>query len=202
MAYDELLASWGGAFGGPDPAGAYRRYVTAGLSEPPESPWKEAYHGWILGSGAFIKRVRAMVRGEPPREQRRESRLILSLPLSRIIEVVCAFYEIERTELSQAREPPSGASGPGVSGEKSDHGEEQPGRAEGKCDRRAAGTASRYLGMVIPARSRLTNFGLPSSQPPAASRNGSSGMIASPASTNRRYDASGWLPPISPCHAA
>ena len=95
VAYDELLASWGGAFGGPDPAGAYRRYVTAGLSEPPESPWKEAYHGWILGSGAFIKRVRAMVRGEPPRERRRESRLILSLPLSRIIEVVCAFYEID-----------------------------------------------------------------------------------------------------------
>ena len=40
VAYDELLASWGGAFGGPDPAGAYRRYVTAALSEPPESPWK------------------------------------------------------------------------------------------------------------------------------------------------------------------
>ena len=64
VAYDELLASWGGAFGGSDPAAAYRRYVTAGLSEPPESPWKEAYHGWILGSGAFIDRVRAMVRGD------------------------------------------------------------------------------------------------------------------------------------------
>ena len=48
VAYDELLASWSGAFGGPDPAKAYRRYVTAGLSERPESPWKQAYHGWIL----------------------------------------------------------------------------------------------------------------------------------------------------------
>ena len=100
VAYDELLASWGGAFGGPSPAGAYRRYVTAGLSEPPESPWKEAYHGWILGSEAFIDRVRAMVRGEPRKERRRESRLLLSLPLSRISDVVCAFYEIERAELS------------------------------------------------------------------------------------------------------
>ena len=45
VAYDELLASWGGAFDGSDPAGDYRRYVTAGLSESPESPWKEAYQG-------------------------------------------------------------------------------------------------------------------------------------------------------------
>ncbi len=101
VAYDDLLASWGGAFGGPDPAGAYRRYVTAGLAEPPESPWKEAYHGWVLGSAAFVDRVRAIVRGEPRRERRRESRLILGLPLSRISELVCAYYEIERVELSR-----------------------------------------------------------------------------------------------------
>jgi putative transposase len=101
VAYDELLASWSGAFGGPDPAKAYRRYVTAGLSEQPESPWKQAYHGWILGSGAFIERVRAMVRGQPRRDRRRESRLLQSLPLSRVSEVVCAWYEIEHSELSR-----------------------------------------------------------------------------------------------------
>jgi putative transposase len=101
VAYDEVLTSSVGASGGPNPAGAYRRYVTAGLSEPPESPWKEAYHGWILGSGAFIDRVRAMVRGEPRRELRRESRLLQSLPLSRVSEVVCALYEIERKELNR-----------------------------------------------------------------------------------------------------
>ena len=101
LASDDLLASWTGAFGGSDPAGAYRRYVTAGLSEPPQSPWKDAYHGWVLGSGAFIDRIKAMVRGGPRRERRRESRLLLSVPLSAIIEVVCAFYEIEPTELSQ-----------------------------------------------------------------------------------------------------
>jgi putative transposase len=99
LAYDDLLASWTGAFGGSDPARAYRRYVTAGLSEPPESPWKEAYHGWVLGSEAFIDRVKAMVRGEPRRERRRESRLMVGLPLSRIVEIVCAFYEVEPTEL-------------------------------------------------------------------------------------------------------
>jgi len=99
VAYDELLASWAGAFGGPDPAAEYRRYVTAGLSDP--SPWNNAYHGWILGSRAFISRVAAMVRREPRRGRRRESRLLQSLPLFRVVEIVCAYYEIERTELSQ-----------------------------------------------------------------------------------------------------
>jgi putative transposase len=101
VAYDEVLAAWDGSSGGSDPAGAYRRYVTAGLSKPPESPWKEAYHGWILGSDTFVERVRAMVRGEPRREQRRELRLLLSLPLSRVSEVVCAHYKIDHKELSR-----------------------------------------------------------------------------------------------------
>ena len=34
LAYDDLLASWTGAFGGSDLAGAYRLYVTGGLSDP------------------------------------------------------------------------------------------------------------------------------------------------------------------------
>lgn len=58
VAYDELLASWAGEFGGSDPAGAYRRYVTAGLSEPPASPWSEAHHGRVLGSPEFVARLR------------------------------------------------------------------------------------------------------------------------------------------------
>ncbi len=101
VAYDELLASWGGAFGGSDPAGAYRRYVTAGLSEPPESPWREAYHGWILGSRAFIDRVAGMVRGEPRRERRRESRLIQGVSLAQLSGVVCRLYEIDPSELNR-----------------------------------------------------------------------------------------------------
>ena len=75
VAYDELLASWGGAFGGSDAAAAYRRFVTAGLVEPPEPPWATAHHGWILGSLAFADRVGAMIRGAAPRKLRRESRL-------------------------------------------------------------------------------------------------------------------------------
>jgi putative transposase len=103
VAYDELLASWAGEFGGSgsEPVAAYRRYVTAGLSEPPESPWSEAYHGWILGSQTFVDRVRAMVRDQPRRDRRRESRRVLGLTIARVSEVVCAEYGIELSELSR-----------------------------------------------------------------------------------------------------
>ena len=101
VAYDELLASWDGEFGGSDPARAYRRYVTAGLAEPPESPWRDAYQGWVLGSGTFVDRVRAMVQGQSRRERRRESRLLEGLPLERVCEAVCSSYGIPRAELSR-----------------------------------------------------------------------------------------------------
>jgi putative transposase len=101
VVYDELMASWGGASGGSDPAEAYLRSVTAGLSEPPESPWAEAHHGWILGSRGFVDRVAAMVRGEPRREPRRESRLVQGLPLARVCDEVCASYGIDRSELAR-----------------------------------------------------------------------------------------------------
>jgi REP element-mobilizing transposase RayT len=68
VAYDELLASWQGEFGGSDAdaAGTYRRYVTTGVAEPPESPWWDAYQSWVLGSGAFVDRVRANGAGPIP----------------------------------------------------------------------------------------------------------------------------------------
>jgi hypothetical protein len=48
-----------------------------------------------------------MVRGEPRRERRRESRLLQSVPLSRVIEVFYASYANDRSELSRrgSRQP-------------------------------------------------------------------------------------------------
>ncbi len=145
LAYDDLLASWTGAFGGSDPAGAYRRYVTEGLTDPPESPWKDAYQGWVLGSGAFIDRVKAMVHGEPPRDRRRESRLMLSVPLARIIEVVCAFYVVEPTELSQRGSRLPARAALSLSRKKSQFGDQC--RARG----RAGAVASRKCARPDPA---------------------------------------------------
>jgi len=94
VAYAELLACWGGEFGGTDPTGRYRSYVTAGLADPPPSPWSEARQGWVLGSLDFVARLGALVRGAPRRELRRESRLIQGVELARVSEVVCRAYQV------------------------------------------------------------------------------------------------------------
>ncbi len=51
--------------------------------------------------GPDVDRVRDMVGGQPRPERHGEPRLLLSLPLLRVNEVVCGFYEIERQELSR-----------------------------------------------------------------------------------------------------
>jgi len=101
VAYDELLSSCDGTLGGSDPAGSYRRYVTAGLSEPVESPWTKAHQGWILGSRKFVDRVGAMVQGEPGLRRRRASRLVKGVSLSRVCDAVCTLYGVKRSELSR-----------------------------------------------------------------------------------------------------
>lgn len=101
VAHDDLLASWAGATGGTDPAGAYRRFVTAGLAEPQGSPWEGARHGWILGSQSFADRVGAMIRGETWGEGRRELRLARAHSLERACEVVCSAYGIGRADLGR-----------------------------------------------------------------------------------------------------
>ncbi len=101
VAYDELVAAWGGESGGLDPAGSYRRYVIAGLAERPSSPRSEAHQGWALGSAGFLARLRGLVRLDPPREVRREARDVRGVDLERIREVVCRTYEIEPSELGR-----------------------------------------------------------------------------------------------------
>jgi REP element-mobilizing transposase RayT len=39
---------------------AYRRFVRAGVEKPPESPWSEAVHGFIVGSEGFVQPVRGL----------------------------------------------------------------------------------------------------------------------------------------------
>jgi hypothetical protein len=68
--------------------------------EPTDSPWQDAYPGWVLGSGAFVDRVRAMAHGQLHRERRRESRLIAEVPLEGVCDAACSTYRIPGTELN------------------------------------------------------------------------------------------------------
>jgi putative transposase len=61
VAYDTLLAALQAGYGGGDPAAAYRRYVTAGVSEAEAgvSPLDAAWQGLVLGSPEFVSRVKS-----------------------------------------------------------------------------------------------------------------------------------------------
>ena len=74
MRYDDVLASWQGVFGG-DLAVGYREFVEAGLASPICSPFDQAADGWILGSDAFVERIRGRSRrtAKNPRRSRRDS---------------------------------------------------------------------------------------------------------------------------------
>ena len=41
VAHEALLAAWQGENGGADPAAAYRRFVSAGVRQAPESPFRD-----------------------------------------------------------------------------------------------------------------------------------------------------------------
>ena len=61
VAYEALLRAWNGEYGDKDPAAAYRAFVGAGLVEPPASPFRETFAGWVLGSADFVDRLRRLI---------------------------------------------------------------------------------------------------------------------------------------------
>jgi REP element-mobilizing transposase RayT len=58
VAHDALLEAWHGERGGRDPRRGYVRFVESGLADPPASPFREAFGGWMLGSERFVARLR------------------------------------------------------------------------------------------------------------------------------------------------
>jgi len=44
---------------------AYRRFVRTGMDKPPNAPWADAMHGLIVGSEAFVDKMRRLLNDEP-----------------------------------------------------------------------------------------------------------------------------------------
>jgi REP element-mobilizing transposase RayT len=96
VAYESLLRAWGGEFGGSDPATAYRDFVASGLAEPPASPFREAFEGWVLGSDAFVDRLRRLA--GPALEARSlapEARRLAALDPDWVFRVVGDYYGLD-----------------------------------------------------------------------------------------------------------
>jgi hypothetical protein len=104
VAREALLAAWKGEFGGQDPARAHWRFVASGVRQPPESRFREAFGGWVLGSRQFLDRLRdiastsASASSDPPAP---ESRHLSPVEAEAIFRAVADFYRVERSSLSR-----------------------------------------------------------------------------------------------------
>ena len=94
------LAAWRGDGAGRR-RGAYRRYVEAGLTDPPASPFRETFGGWVLGSRDFVERLRASpgpVVSDPPL---REVRQLAGLDPGVVLAAVTEYYGLEACALTR-----------------------------------------------------------------------------------------------------
>jgi putative transposase len=105
VAHDTLFAAWRGDHGSKDAVAAYVRFVEAGLTAPPPSPFCEAFGGWILGSEQFLEQLRTRsgpVASNPPVP---EARQLIGLDPERIFAAVAEFYGLEASSLSRRHDP-------------------------------------------------------------------------------------------------
>ncbi len=63
VTYDRVLYEFGKA--PVEARRAYRRFVQAGIAQPPECPWANAFRGLIVGSDTFAQRIRRLLGDRP-----------------------------------------------------------------------------------------------------------------------------------------
>jgi hypothetical protein len=99
VAYDALLRAWQGDWGGDDPASAYVRFVERGLEQPPASPFRGAFGGWVLGSARFVGQLRARAGPVVADPAAPEARALAALDPGVICSAVVDDYGLEASAL-------------------------------------------------------------------------------------------------------
>jgi putative transposase len=92
VAYDTLLAALQGDYGGADPSGDYRRYVTAGLTEPIESPFRSAWQGLAVGGEEFLGRVKSLLTAATSSGEAISPRQLAGLGRQAVYDAVARYY--------------------------------------------------------------------------------------------------------------
>jgi putative transposase len=100
VAYEALLSAFRGEWGGANPTASYARFVEAGVAAPPRSPFRDAFDGWVLGSGDFVARLRTLAgpaQADPPAPH---AKRLAALDATAIFEAVADHYGVEPAALA------------------------------------------------------------------------------------------------------
>ena len=91
IAYEDHHRHWAGLHGGQDPAAAYRKFVKAGLANPPDRHL-ERLRDWVDGGEDFLKRMLAMASGEDEGANRRRRRRMIPVTVDAILDATALEY--------------------------------------------------------------------------------------------------------------
>ena len=106
IAYSAVYRAWQGGRGAADAAkaaDAYRRFVQSGIRQPPTSPFADAVDGWLLGSQAFVDRIKQLVNEPKHEDEVPQARRLRNLPLETVLEAVAHHFEVESTAFAEQR---------------------------------------------------------------------------------------------------
>jgi len=95
IAYDTIYQAWQGEHGGKHPETAYRRFVEAGVDMPPQNPLSEATGGWLLGSQAFVERIKGLMKNPKYVDEVPLARRLSGIPLESLLQAVADHYRID-----------------------------------------------------------------------------------------------------------
>ena len=101
VAYDVVLDAWQGSLGGQDPAAAYRRFVQQGVELPPVSPFQQPAHGWLLGSQAFVDKIRREIKSPRFADEVPRVRTLEAVDFPTVFAAVSDYYQVDHAIFSQ-----------------------------------------------------------------------------------------------------
>lgn len=101
MAYDAVYRAWLGEYGGQRPEQAYRRFVSAGATAPPDNPLAGAADGWLLGSRAFVDRIKRLVKAPKHRDEVPSARRLSRLSVADVLAAVADHYGVVPSSFAQ-----------------------------------------------------------------------------------------------------
>ncbi len=64
--------------------------MEAGIAKPPENPFREAVHGWLLGGQAFVDRMKGL--GKEPKHRDESARRLAHLRFETVVGAVADSY--------------------------------------------------------------------------------------------------------------